>query len=134
MFDVSFGELLLVLIIGLIVLGPKRLPEAIKTVASWINALRRLTATVQLEINKELKLQELQDSLRNAEKSGLDSITPEIKESIAELKRVTQSLQNDINLTSTNSNNHFKSENSLHDDELAPLDNSNISSKENENR
>ncbi|MFQ9623296.1 MAG: Sec-independent protein translocase protein TatB, partial [Enterobacteriaceae bacterium] len=36
MFDIGFSELLLVFVIGLIVLGPQRLPVAVKTVASWI--------------------------------------------------------------------------------------------------
>lgn len=96
MFDVSFGELLLVLVIALIVLGPARLPEAIKTVANWIKALRRLSASVQLELSRELKLQELQDSLAKAETSGLDNITPEIKASIDDLKRVTDSIQKEF--------------------------------------
>lgn len=99
MFDVSFGELLLVLIIGLIVLGPARLPTAIKTVVGWINTLRRLSANVQLELNKELKLQELQESLKQAEESGLNMLTPEIQASIDELKRITQSLQQELNQT-----------------------------------
>ena len=97
MFDVSFGELVLVFVIGLIVLGPQRLPEAVKTVVGWIKTLRRLSATVQLELNKELKLQELQDSLRKAEESGLKDISPEIQNSIDDLKRVATSLQNEIN-------------------------------------
>lgn len=96
MFDLSFGKLFLVMIIALIVLGPARLPEAIKTVAGWIKALRRLSATVQLELNKELRLQELQDSLKQAEKSGLDTISPEIKSSIDDLKRVAESIQKDF--------------------------------------
>ncbi|GAA5110529.1 hypothetical protein GCM10023211_15080 [Orbus sasakiae] len=107
MFDVSFGELLLVFIIALIVLGPAKLPEAIKTVASWIKALRRLSATVQLELNKELKLQELQDSLTKAQQSGLDKITPEIKASIDDLKRVTESIQKEYrDVTTDSSDNH----------------------------
>lgn len=99
MFDVSFGELLLVFIIGLIVLGPARLPTAVKTVVGWINALRRLSASVQLELNKELKLQELQDSLNQAEQNGINNISPEIQASIDELKRITQSLQKEYNQT-----------------------------------
>jgi sec-independent protein translocase protein TatB len=95
-FDISFGQLLLVLIIGLVVLGPERLPIAIKTVAGWIKVLRRMSATVQLELNKELKLQELQDSLKKAELSGLKTLTPELQESIDDLKRVTESLQKEI--------------------------------------
>ena len=42
MFDIGFSELLLVFIIGLVVLGPQRLPVAVKTVAGWIRALRSL--------------------------------------------------------------------------------------------
>ena len=33
MFDIGFFELLLVLLVGLVVLGPKRLPEAIKSIS-----------------------------------------------------------------------------------------------------
>ncbi|OCG11476.1 twin arginine-targeting protein translocase TatB [Gilliamella sp. wkB292] len=96
MFDISFGQLLLVMILGLVVLGPERLPVAIKTVAGWIKVLRRMSATVQLELNKELKLQELQNSLKKAEQSGLKTLTPEIQASIDDLKRVTESLQKEI--------------------------------------
>ena len=105
MFDISFGQLLLVLIIGLVVLGPERLPIAIKTVARWIKVLRRMSATVQLELNKELKLQELQDSLKKAEQSGLKTLTPELQESIDDLKRVTESIQKEIDSVISTDNN-----------------------------
>ena len=42
MFDIGFGELVLVFVIGLIVLGPQRLPVAVKTIAGWVRALRSL--------------------------------------------------------------------------------------------
>lgn len=68
MFDIGFSELLLVFVIGLIVLGPQRLPVAVKTVAGWIRALRSLATTVQNELTQELKLQEFQDSLKKRRK------------------------------------------------------------------
>lgn len=68
MFDIGFGELLLVLVIGLVVLGPERLPVAVRTVAGWIRALRSLAASVQNELTQELKLQELQESLKRRKK------------------------------------------------------------------
>lgn len=67
MLDIGFSELLLVMIIGLVVLGPERLPIAVKTVAGWIRALRSLAANVQHELSQELKLQELQETLKKAE-------------------------------------------------------------------
>ncbi len=67
MFDIGFSELLLVFIIGLVVLGPQRLPVAVKTVAGWIRALRSLATTVQNELTR-VKLQEFQDSLKKVER------------------------------------------------------------------
>jgi sec-independent protein translocase protein TatB len=92
-FDIGFGELLLVLVIGLVVLGPERLPVAVRTVAGWIRALRSLAASVQNELTQELKLQELQESLKKAEKAGLQNLTPELKASMDELKEAAESLK-----------------------------------------
>lgn len=93
MFDIGFGELLLVMVIGLVVLGPERLPVAVRTVAGWIRALRSLAASVQNELSQELKLQELQESLKKVESAGLQNLTPELKASMDELKEAAESLK-----------------------------------------
>ena len=93
MFDIGFGELLLVFVIGLIVLGPQRLPVAVKTVAGWVRALRSLATTVQNELSQELKLQEFQDSLKKVEKASMDSLTPELKASMDELREAADSMK-----------------------------------------
>ncbi len=93
MFDIGFSELLLVFIIGLVVLGPKRLPVAVKTVAGWIRAIRSMATTVQNELAQELKLQELQDSLKKVEKASLNNLTPELKESMDELREAAESMK-----------------------------------------
>ena len=93
MFDIGFGELLLVFIIGLVVLGPKRLPVAVRTVVGWIRALRSLATTVQNELTQELKLQEFQDSLKKVEKASLENLTPELKQSMDELRQAAESMK-----------------------------------------
>lgn len=93
MFDIGFGELLLVFVIGLIVLGPQRLPVAVKTVAGWVRALRSLATTVQNELAQELKLQEFQDSLKKVEKASMDNLTPELKASMDELREAAESMK-----------------------------------------
>ncbi|OCQ53427.1 Sec-independent protein translocase protein TatB [Photorhabdus australis subsp. thailandensis] len=94
MFDIGFSELLLVMVIGLVVLGPERLPVAVKTVAGWIRALRSLAANVQNELAQELKLQELQESLKKVqEEAGLQNLSPELKASMDELKEAAESLK-----------------------------------------
>ncbi|EPX0883393.1 Sec-independent protein translocase protein TatB [Escherichia coli] len=88
MFDIGFSELLLVFIIGLVVLGPQRLPVAVKTVAGWIRALRSLATTVQNELT-----QEFQDSLKKVEKASLTNLTPELKASMDELRQAAESMK-----------------------------------------
>lgn len=93
MFDIGFGELMLVMVIGLVVLGPERLPVAVKTVAGWIRTLRSLASTVQNELSQELKLQELQDSLKKVEQASLKNLSPELKASMDELKEAADSMR-----------------------------------------
>ncbi|WP_437614056.1 Sec-independent protein translocase protein TatB [Erwinia sp. V71] len=93
MFDIGFSELLLVFVIGLVVLGPQRLPIAVRTVVGWIRALRSLASSVQNELAQELKLQELQESLRKVEQASKDSLSPELKASMEELKKSAESMK-----------------------------------------
>jgi len=95
-FDIGFGELVLVFVIGLIVLGPQRLPLAVKTVMGWIRAIRSLAANVQSELAQELKLQELQDSLKKVEEAGRGTLSPELKESMEELRKTADSMKRSV--------------------------------------
>lgn len=86
MFDIGFSELILLMILGLVVLGPKRLPIAIRTVMDWVKMIRGLAANVQNELKQELKLQELQDSIKKAESLNLQALSPELSKTVEELK------------------------------------------------
>ncbi|MBP2846869.1 Sec-independent protein translocase subunit TatB [Dickeya oryzae] len=104
MFDIGFSELLLVMVIGLVVLGPERLPIAVKTVAGWIRALRSLASTVQNELAQEMKLQELQESLKKVEQaSQLQNWSPELKASMDELKEAAEAMKRPHNIKLDNS-------------------------------
>ena len=81
-------------VIGLIVLGPQRLPVAVKTVVGWIRTLRSLATTVQNELAQELKLQEFQESLKKVEKASLNNLTPEDHLLMAEKPELSKSAWN----------------------------------------
>lgn len=49
MFGISFTELLVVVVVGLIVLGPQKLPGLLRTLGEWIGRLRRLTTEVRAQ-------------------------------------------------------------------------------------
>lgn len=55
MFDVGFSELLVIALVGLIVLGPKRLPEVARTAGTWVARFRRFVADVKQDFDRELQ-------------------------------------------------------------------------------
>ncbi|WP_150539906.1 Sec-independent protein translocase protein TatB [Actinobacillus vicugnae] len=99
MFDIGFSELVLIFVVGLVVLGPQRLPIAIRTVMGWVRTIRGLAANVQNELAQELKLQELQESIKKAEALNLSSLSPELSKTVEDLKQSAQQMQ--ANLAST---------------------------------
>lgn len=59
MFDMGFLELALIAGIGLIVLGPERLPVAARTIGRYIGQIRRFVGNFQRQIEQESRLEEL---------------------------------------------------------------------------
>ena len=96
MFDIGFSELVLLMLVGLVVLGPKRLPVAIRTVMGWVKTIRGLAANVQNELKQELKLQELQDSIKKAEQLNLKQLSPDLSKTVEELKEQAQKMRAEL--------------------------------------
>ena len=67
MFDIGFFELLLVLLVGLVVLGPKRLPEAIKSISRSLLWIKKQMNRSKQEIGKAFGLNEIYQDSRNEE-------------------------------------------------------------------
>jgi Tat protein translocase TatB subunit len=58
MSSVGSAELIFLLIIGLIVLGPKRLPEIASKVGGWVGQARRMTRVMKRQLEDELHAEE----------------------------------------------------------------------------
>lgn len=65
MFDVSFAELILIAIVGLLVIGPERLPEALRTLGLWLGRMRRSFTNVKAELEKEIGMDDIRRQLHN---------------------------------------------------------------------
>jgi len=64
-FDIGGFELMLIAIVGLLVIGPKRLPETLRTMGLWMGRIRRSFSTVKSEIEKEIGMDEIKRQLHN---------------------------------------------------------------------
>ena len=59
MFDVGFAELVLVFVIGLLVLGPERLPKVAAEIGKWVGRARRTATQLRRQLEREIELNEV---------------------------------------------------------------------------
>tara|TARA_R110000796_G_C14546946_1_gene433478 strand:+ start:1978 stop:2358 length:381 start_codon:yes stop_codon:yes gene_type:complete len=82
MFDIGFLEMLVVAVLALLVLGPERLPGAIRTVSLTIGRIKRGFSDVRNQVEREIGADEIRQQLNNErimaelEKSGLNGGSP----------------------------------------------------------
>lgn len=77
MFDVGFGEIFLIAIVALLVLGPERLPKAARFAGLWVRRARAQWYSVKAELENELADEELKRSLQQTQaelKEARDSL------------------------------------------------------------
>ena len=87
MFDIGFTELLLVAVIALVVLGPERLPGAIKTTAYWIGKIRRSFQSVKSELEREIDADGIRRQLHNEEvMKELNKTREQFQNEVSDLK------------------------------------------------
>jgi sec-independent protein translocase protein TatB len=89
-FDIGFWELVLISVVGLVVLGPERLPTAIRSISRFISGAKAMANGVKDELSHELKIQELQQNLKKAEQMSMEELSPDLKASVEELKQAAK--------------------------------------------
>lgn len=61
----SFGEIIVILVVAILVLGPDKLPEAIVQIAKILKAVKRNIDDAKSSIEKEIRINDLKKKLRN---------------------------------------------------------------------
>lgn len=79
MFDIGFAEILLIGVVALIVLGPEKLPTAVRAVGLWVGRAKRAVSSIQSEISEELRLDEMRRTA-SIQKEELDKELNEMKQ------------------------------------------------------
>ena len=72
MFDISFGEIGLIAVVALLVLGPERLPRVARTAGALVRRARNSWQSVRDEIERELQAEDLKRSIEEAKQAAAD--------------------------------------------------------------
>lgn len=93
MFDIGFWEILVIGVLALLVLGPERLPGAIRSTLKTVRSVRNVASGFKEEVEHQLRVHELHENLKKAEQQGLKDLSPELQDSVDELKKAAESVQ-----------------------------------------
>ena len=87
MFDIGLPEFFIAAIVALLVLGPERLPAALRTLGLWIGRLRRSYYNVKTEIEREIGMDEVRRQLHNEQ----------VMEDVKRVEREVRAIGDDLN-------------------------------------
>ncbi len=102
MFDFSFGELLVIGVVALVVIGPEKLPKVARTAGALFGRLQRYVSDVKADINREIEASELKElkstmddaaqSFQQTMNSHANEIQDEIRKTEEEFNRLSNPL------------------------------------------
>ena len=90
MFDFGFWEMLMIVLVALIVVGPERLPGLARTVGFWVGKAKRMVGDVKREIDQELAAENLKKTL------GEQNIMNDVYEVIEETKQAGEDIKKGV--------------------------------------
>src|SRR5262245_39914016 len=103
MFDLGWGELMVVGVVALVVLGPKELPNALRTVTNLTKTARKLAGEFQSGVNEIVREAELEDARKIAQSISKNSISKTIEKAVdptGDMKSAVSGIEKDVKAVS----------------------------------
>ncbi|MBD8879857.1 twin-arginine translocase subunit TatB [Rhodanobacter sp. 7MK24] len=86
MIEISFGKLVLLALVALIVLGPEKLPGAARTAGALLRRVRNGWDSVRAEVERELEVEEIKRVAREAA-ARAEAAQSELEESVQQVRQ-----------------------------------------------
>jgi sec-independent protein translocase protein TatB len=113
-FDLDFAKLAAIGGAALIFIGPKKLPEAARTLGALIGKAQRYVADVKAEVNRSMELDELKKMKEEMEKAARD-VQSSVQTGVSDFERDWQATAGAITNTITSNNDNSGSATSNYD-------------------
>lgn len=92
MFDLAWSEIAVIGLVSVLVLGPKELPQAMRTMAKMVRKMRSLTAELQGHMNEIVRDAELEEMRQSVKKLSTTNIQDEVAKAVDPTGELTAQL------------------------------------------
>ena len=97
MFDIGFSELVVLGVIGVVVIGPQRLPEVVRTAVITVRKIRRAFSDVRADIERELDLDDMRKILHEADmKAHINKLNQDIMNLDKDARELGDNIKTDL--------------------------------------
>ena len=98
MFNFGISEIMIIAVVGLIVIGPERLPKVARTMGHVFGRMQRYASQIKSDINKEMQLEELK-SIQKSMKDAADDIEQSVTQQVNYIESEVDEINKDVNLS-----------------------------------
>lgn len=105
----GFWEFIIIGVVGTIVLGPDKLPGALRKLVQFKRQVSQMAQGLSAEVNEQLRTHELHENLKKAEQMGFENLDPELKSSVDELKKAAESVNQPVSQSLPKADNNDQS-------------------------
>jgi sec-independent protein translocase protein TatB len=96
MFDIGWSEIAIIVVVALVVLGPKELPNALRMATQWIRYARKMASEFQSGIDQIVREAELDDARKAVQSVATMDLAGEIKQTVDPTGEIMQSMNPQI--------------------------------------
>ena len=100
MFNFGISEIMIIAVVGLIVIGPERLPKVARTMGHVFGRMQRYASQIKSDINKEMQLEELK-SIQKSMKDAADDIEQSVTQQVNYIESEVDEINKDVNQSLT---------------------------------
>ena len=94
MFDIGFSEIVVIMLVALVVIGPTRLPAVARTMGQWWGRLQRYINRMKMDVATSMELEELRQMERRI-KAEADALERTVQQAGSDINREVQQLEKD---------------------------------------
>lgn len=98
MFGLSFGELFIIGVVGLIVIGPERLPTVARTLGHLVGRAQRYVSDVKGDIQREMDIQEIA-KIKEEMQSAVSDVKSSVEDTASALRNPVNAFRDDLQKT-----------------------------------